>query len=256
MRTLLTGGGAGPYPRLRRLIDSVYANDGVEVSAVSDVTASAVTPVVRYALTDTFTVSHTASQPTYALSELRGVRRQVADAVYADLLASLTLDVVVTRDPGGIGAVSVSAIEDIASFADFESRFRYLDTSAFLAEHHITTVEELRTRYDYLLAEIQFRQPTQEEAAPQTISVNLSLACCLSEDLDVLPALRAARTLRAAVDAADTGRTDPLFGPPVHAAAVAVVFPESALGAGTPTAAQIDAVCAGAQVLPLFAAPP
>jgi hypothetical protein len=256
MTTLLTGGAAGPYPQLNRVVQSVYSTDSVTVSAISGVSTLSVTPIVRYEVVEAISITHTASHPSFAQSDLRGSRRISADAAYADLVADLALDVVVTQDPGGIDAVTIDPMEDITSFADFQQRFRYLDLDSFLAEHKITTVEELRSRYDYLLAEVHFRAPTTEESTPATVAVEVPLACVLSEDLDLAPALRAATGLRAAIDAAGSGRTDPLFGPPIHAAAVAVVFPQGPLGAGTPTAGQIDAVCAGAQVLPLFASPP
>lgn len=256
MSALLTAGGPGPYPRLQRLVDSVYQSEAVTTTGVTGASATSVQPVLRYDALETMSLTHTASQPAYALSELRGVRRRGGASTYADLMASLTLEVTVTRDSGGIDSVDFEPIEDIQSFADFQSRFQYLDLDGFLAEHRITTLDELRSRYEYLRGTIQLRKPTAADLQPTTVTVGVSLACVLSEELEILPALRAATALRAAVDAADTGRTDPLFGPPVHAAAVAVIFPAAALGAGVPTADQIDAVCAGLQILPLFASPP
>ncbi|GAB3918256.1 hypothetical protein GCM10011575_34900 [Microlunatus endophyticus] len=256
MTALLTAGAAGPYPRLQRLVDSVYQSEVVTTSGVTDVSTTSVQPVLRFDALETMSLTHTASQPAYALSELRGTRRRGGPSTYADLLASLSLQVTVARDAGGIDSVGFEPIEDIQSFADFQSRFQYLDLDGFLAEHRITTLEELRSRYEYLRGTIQLRKPTAAQLQPSTVTVTVSLACVLSEELDIMPALRAATGLRAAVDAADSGRTDALFGPPVHAAAVAVIFPSAALGAGVPTADQIDAVCAGLQILPLFASPP
>ncbi|HEY9291847.1 MAG TPA: hypothetical protein VIP98_11255 [Microlunatus sp.] len=256
MTDLLTAGGPGPYPRLRRVLDSVYRSEAVDVAEVSSVTAGSVAPVVRYDILETISLNHTASAPAYSMAEIRGVRRCAGQSLYADLLAKLTLQITVTRDTGGIASAAFEPIEDIQSFADFQSRFSYLDVDEFLADHQITTVDELRSRYDYLRGEIHFRTPTQQDLQPTSVIVDVPLACVLSEDLDLLAALRTATALRAAIDAADSGRTDPLFGPPIHSAAIAVVFPQDALAGGAPTAAQIDLVCAGAQVLPLFASPP
>lgn len=253
---LLTGGAPGPYPRLVRLVSSVYPTENVTVTAVSNLAVAGVTPLVRYELLETLSLTNTSSQPTYALSEVRGIRRHSGRPAYADLLANLTLTIQATRDFGGIDTAEFDAIEDIQSFADFQSRFTYLDLDGFLAEHRITTVEELRTRYEYLRGELHFTAPTDDEKNPPTFTVQIPLACLLSEGLTLVDALRLTTDLRAAADAADVGRTDPMFGPPQHAVATAIVFPAAALGPGVPTADQIDAVCAAVGVLPLFASPP
>lgn len=256
MTGLLTDGGAGPYPRLVRLIASVYPTESVLPSAVSDVVVGDIAPVVRYELLETLSLTNTASQPAYALSEMRGLRRLSGRPVYADLVAQVTLTAEAVRDFGGIDSAAFDPIEDIQSFADFQSRFTYLDLDGFLAEHRITTVEELRSRYQYLRGDLQFSAPTDQAGQPATVVVSVPLACILSEDLSVMDALRRAMDLRAAADAAEVGRTDTLFGPPQHTLALAIVFPAAQLGAGAPTAAQIDAVCADVGVLPLFATPP
>jgi hypothetical protein len=253
---LLTGGTSGPYPRLIRLVGSVYSTDDVTVTAVSDLAVTGVTPLVRYELLETLSLTNTASQPTYAVSELRGIRRHSGQPAYADLVANLTLTIQATRDFGGIDTVEFDPIEDIQSFADFQNRFTDLDVDVFLAEHDITTVDELRTRYEYLRGELHFTAPTDDEKNPPTFTVQIPLALLLSEGLVLADALRLAADLRAAADAADVGRTDSMFGPPLHAMAIAIVFPADELGPGVPTADQIDTVFADAGVLPLFASPP
>jgi hypothetical protein len=44
------------------------------------------------------------------------------------------------------------------TLAEFRNNFRFIDLDAFMAKHSISTVEELRAAYQYLLTEIHGRR--------------------------------------------------------------------------------------------------
>jgi hypothetical protein len=173
-------------------------------------------------------------------------------------MAGVQLDVVVAVDPGGVESALTRAIENITSFDDFASRFRYLDLDSFLAERRITTVQQLRDDAEYLLAEVHFLAPPPFDPTDpaNSHSVALDLAVTVVEQLDLGAGLRAARLLQAAGAVAPPASADPLLGPAATPFAVAVVFPAAELGPQQPTAAEVDELFAAAGVLPLFANPP
>lgn len=148
---LLKGGSTGPYPRLERLITSVFRPDGTSINSIANVSIVGVDPMVLYMPQDRITGSLTQMQPSYQLTDLRADVAASRSPQWAHLLARAEFHLVAEVDPGGIESAVTHAIENIQSFADFQSRFRYIDLDAFLAPHRITTVEQLREAAEYLL---------------------------------------------------------------------------------------------------------
>ncbi|MBD8060002.1 hypothetical protein IC607_13590 [Cellulomonas sp. JH27-2] len=257
LAALLKGPAAADYPHLRRLVDEVYATDGVELDSITDAVVQTVRPEHALAGADRVALTWSQQQPTYTTADLRGLVERTGDEVWADLYATVLLDVVAAVDPGGIESAVTHAIEHITSLADFRSRFRYLDLDAFLARRRITTVEELRESAEYVLAEVHLKPaPPFDPADPVNArTITLDVALAVREDRDLVAALRAARRLRAAGAAGPPGSADATFGHPSRAFAVAVVLP-AATAAGQPDDDAVDALFATAGVLPLFASPP
>lgn len=258
LAALLKGGGAAPYPGLERLLTSVFDPSEAAIDHVQDLTVSTVAPMVWMPGRDRLSLTWTATQPAPGLGDLRGELTRSDTGAWAHLMARVSLTVVVSRLGTGIDSVSISSLDDITSFADFESRFRYIDLPAFLAANKITTVDELRDAGPYLLAEIQLAQlPPFDPVDPaNSVDVELDLAAVVLDDLDLAAGLTAARQLWHAGTSQPPGPRSALLGETVRPFAVAVVFPESSLGGGQPSAAAVDSLYATAQVLSLFANPP
>lgn len=257
LATLLTGPPAATYPRLARLVDEVYDAEGVDLDRITGATVLSVRPEHPLTGADRVTLTWLQQQPSYVTGDLRGLIQRAGAEVWADLYATVSLDVVAAVDPGGIESAVTHAIENVTSLADFRSRFRYLDLDAYLARRRITTVEELRESAEYVLAEVRLRPaPAFDPADPANAhTVTLDVAVAVLDERDLVAGLRAARRLRAAGAAGPPGSADPTLGRPVRPFAVAVVLPAK-VTAGQPSDASVDALYAAAGVLPLFASPP
>jgi hypothetical protein len=253
---LLRGPDAPSYPHLERLVAAVYAPDGVQLDHVAGATVVDVTPMKSLAGTDRLNVTWQQTQPAFELADLRGSLTRAGVEVWADLYASVHLDLVAEIDPGGIESSVSTSIDNITSLADFRSRFRFLDLDDFLARMRISTVEELREAAEYVLTEVRLKPlpPFDPDDPANTGSVTVDVALAVLDQRDLAAGLRAARRLRAAGAGAGAGRSDPVFGVARNPYALAVVLPPAA--AGDPDDDAVDALFAAAGVLPLFADPP
>lgn len=253
---LLRGVPAPSYPHLERLVGAVFDPTGVTIDRIAGATVLEVTPMRALAVTDRLDLTWQQHQPSFQLADLRGTFSRTGAEVWADLYATVRLDLVAEVDPGGIESAVTSSIGNITSLADFQSRFRFLDLDDFLARMRISTVEELRESAEYVLTEVRMRQlPPFEPTDPaNTRSVTLDVAVAVLDERDLAAALRAARRLRAAGRAADPGRTDPVLGPARHPYALAVVLPPAV--AGDPDDNAVNALLGAAGVLALVADPP
>lgn len=253
---LLRGPDAPQYPRLERLVAAVYRPDGVQVDRVAGATVLDVVPMKPLAGTDRLNLTWQRTQPAFELADLRGALTRTGAEVWADLYATVRLDLVADVDPGGIESTLSRSISDITSLADFQSRFRFLDLDDFLTRMKISTVEELRDAAEYVLTEVRLRPlPLFDPDDPANArSVTVDVALAVLDQRDLAAGLRAARRLRAASAGADPGRSDPVFGTARDPYALAVVLPQAA--DGDPADDVVDALFTAAGVLPLFADPP
>ncbi len=253
---LLRGAPATSYPHLERLVAAVFDPAGVTIDRIVGATVTNVAPMRALAVTDRVELNWQQHQPSFQLADVRGTFTRSGTEVWADLYATLRLDLVAEVDPGGIESAVSSSIGNITSLADFQSRFRFLDLDDFLARMRISTVEELRESAEYLLTEVRLRQlpPFDPTDPANASSVTLDVAVAVREERDLAAGLQAARRLRAAGRTADPGRSDPVFGPALHPYALAVVLPPAAAGDLDDDA--VDALFGAAGVLPLTADPP
>jgi hypothetical protein len=234
----------------------VFDPAGVTIDRIVGATVTNVAPMRALAATDRVELNWQQHQPSFQLADVRGTFTRSGTEVWADLYATLRLDLVAEVDPGGIESAVSSSIGNITSLADFQSRFRFLDLDDFLARMRISTVEELRESAEYVLTEVRLRQlPPFDPTDPANArSVTLDVAVAVREERDLAAGLQAARRLRAAGRTADPGRSDPVFGPALHPYALAVVLPPAAAGDLDDDA--VNALFGAAGVLPLTADPP
>lgn len=258
LTTLLKGTGSAPYPRLERLITAVFAPGGEQVHSIENVTVLDVEPVMMMPERGHVTGTWAVTQPAAGLGDVRGEIVRTGSGPYAHLMASIQLTAVVERGGTPVDTVATQSIEDITSFADFESRFRFLDLPQFLENHRITTLEQLRQAGPHLLTEIRLEQPPafDPQASANSYDVDLALAIVVLDVLDVSAGLVAARHLWSAGEGQPPGVRSPVLGATSRPFAVAIVFPSNALGGNQPTVAAVDSLYAAADVLPLFANPP
>lgn len=258
LAALLKGTGTAPYPHLERLLAAVFGHHAERLDRIEDLEVVRVEPVVLLPEREVLTATWTVTQPTSGLGDVRGELRRAGSGPYAHLMASVQVTAVVELGGSPIDTMSVESIEDITSFADFESRFRFLDLARFLDTHGITTVDQLRQAGPHVLTEIRLVQPPafDPQDPANAYDVQLDVAIVVLETLDVTAGLVAARELWNAGTSQPPGVRSPVLGPTTRPFAVAVVFPRSALGPTQPSAAAIGDLYAAAAVLPLFTNPP
>jgi hypothetical protein len=253
---LMRGPAAPAFPHLERLVTEVFAPDGVTLDRIAGATVLGVTPMRAVSGADRVDLTWQRNQPDFQLADLRGTLTRAGTEVWADLYATVQLDLVAEVDPGGIESALTTSIDDITSLADFQSRFRFLDLDDFLDRMRISTVEELREAAQYVLTEVRLRPlpPFDPNDPANAGSVTVDVALAVLEQRDLAAGLRAARRLRAAGHGDHSGRSDAVFGTARNPYALAVVMPTAAVGDPDDTA--VDALFAAAGVLPLFADPP
>lgn len=258
LAALLKGSGGAPYPHLERLVTAVFANDSERLHRIDDLTVLEVEPVVMLPERERLTGMWTVTQPASGLGDVRGELTRAGSGPYAHLMASVQVTAVVELGGSRIDTMTIQSIENITSFADFESRFRFLDLANFLATHRITTVDQLRQAGPHLLTEIRLEQPPafDPQDSAHAYDVQLDIAIVVQDVLDVTAGLVAARELWNAGASQPPGVRSPVLGPTTRPFAVAIVFPSTALGPTQPSATAIGNLYAAAAVLPLFANPP
>jgi hypothetical protein len=191
--------------------------------------------------------------PSFTRTELTLTLPAPADPLWIDLLAGIDVTTVTEVDPSGAEAVLSKAFDDFVTLDDFRARFAFFDLDAFLAVHHITTVEELRDAFDYVVTEIQLRKPAafdpNDPANRHTLPV--TLAAVIVDPFDLAAGLRATRLIR---EAAKTITGAAPAGIPVEvteAYATAVVVAADGLPGGL-TAADVEQLYASEGVVTLF----
>jgi len=190
--------------RIRGLISTVHDFSFGRLHDVQNVTVTAIErgrPL--------FPVSRTRGRwlqtiPGHVNTDVLYEETDVRDPVWIDLNAHVSLSLVLEWDPGALESVLTKHIENVTSLADFQSRFRFLDLAAFLQAHDITTVEELREAYQYLLTEVKLKPlaPFNPADPANRHAVTLEVAIMIRDALSVADLLREVKLLRARADRA------------------------------------------------------
>jgi hypothetical protein len=190
--------------------------------------------------------------PAYTRTDVTLTVPAVGAPVWVDLLVQLTVTVVTEVDTGGVESVLSRGFDDFTTFDEFRARFAFFDLDAFLAEHHISTVEELREAFDYVVADIRLRAPgTFDPDDPaNTHTLPVTLAAVVTDPFDVTEGLRATRLVREAVKGLIGAAPPGIPAESLEPYATAVVFDGTGLGDGL-TAADIQRLYAAEGVLGL-----
>jgi hypothetical protein len=191
--------------------------------------------------------------PSYTRTELSLNVPAPADPVWIDLLAGIDVTVVTEVDPSGAEAVLSRAFDDFTTLDDFRARFSFFDLDAFLAEHHISTVEELREAFDYVVTEIQLRTPTAFDPGDpaNTHTLPVTLAAVIVDPFDLAGGLRATRLVREAAKGLLGSTPTDIPTEATEAYATAVIASADGLPDGL-TAAAVEQLYASEGVISLF----
>jgi hypothetical protein len=126
--------------------------------------------------------------------------------VWLDLVIEVGLVLVLEVDSGDILSISTQELAGFKTLEEFKARFRFLDLDDFLARHGITTVEQLRERYHYLLTEIRLRpvSPLNPDDPSSLYRLVVRVAILIRETLDIVALLREGTVSREVLERAVT----------------------------------------------------
>ena len=191
--------------------------------------------------------------PSYTRGELAFTVPAPADPVWIDVLARIDVTVVTEVDPSGAESVLARGFDDFTTLDEFRARFAFIDLDAFLAEHGISTVEQLRDAFDYVVADVQLRTPTTFDPTDpaNTHTLPVTLAAVIVDPFDIAAGLRATRLVREAAKGLGGSMPAGIPAEVVEAYATAVVGAATGLPDGV-TAATVQQLYAGEGVVGLF----
>jgi hypothetical protein len=178
-------------------------------------------------------------------------------AEWLDLAARLSVTLVLRIDPGEVDAIRFTEPADFTTLAEFQEQFRSFDLAAFMAEHRISTVEELKRAYRYLLGGIQLRAPGPFDPTDPANQrrFDLPLAVFIRDGIDLSDCLRAVRLAREAGERTlpyQRGTGERESRSPF---AVLLVLPAAAVAAAAFTEADLTAFFAAQDAVVVFAGP-
>jgi hypothetical protein len=174
---------------------------------------------------------------------------------WIDVLADLTLVLLLDVDPAGATSFQLGEPGDFATIQEFKDLYPFLDLDPFLAEHHITTVAELKEAFNYLRAEIALapHPPFDPDDPVNEHRFELHLAILLRDAIDLAGALRDAKLVRAVAERTISFRPTAVGAAEVRTPyAPVVIFPADALAATPFDETKVTAFFASERVLALF----
>ena len=258
LKQLLDPPGDTNRDRIRALIDAMYDTPHARIHAVRDVTMSRVERARPLFAPRENRGTETQTTPDYTRTDVQWQEVDRLAPLWVDLSVDLGVTLVLEIDAGEVESIMVREIANITSLADFKSRFSFLDLDAFLAEHGISNVQELRDRFDYLLTEVKLKQapPFDPDDPANRRRYEVSAAILIRDTLDLGEALRAAKLVRAVLrrSAAYREAVEADFETSSPYAAV-VVFPADALTGSGFTEAGLRSFFAAEDVVAIFVQP-
>lgn len=257
LRELVSPATDGTHQRVRLLFATVYQ---LPFAAVHDVISVEVldtefqSPLFsRRRLAGTWTQT----SPSYTRTDVLYEGLDVRAPVWVDLSARLALTVVLEVDPGEVESIRLRDLGEFSTLEEFRAKFRFFDLDAFMAEHGIATVAELKRAYRYLLGEIQLKAvPAFDPQDPaHRRRFELNLAVLIRDEIDVVACLRDARRAREAAERAVPYRREVAEGEVQTPYAPVLVLPAAAAPAAGADQAALERFFAAQEVLAVFVTP-
>jgi hypothetical protein len=142
--------------------------------------------------------------PSYVRTDVIYEDLDRPEPIWIDIAAEVGLTLLLEVDSGAIASITDYEVANFQTLADFQKQFRYIDLNAFMAKYNITTVDELRERYQYLRSELQLSPlATFDPNDPANQhSYTLNIAIFIRDVIDVATTLRDAKLARHAIEQA------------------------------------------------------
>ncbi|WP_225731773.1 MULTISPECIES: hypothetical protein [unclassified Nocardia] len=242
------------HTRIRTLFTSVYQlpfaviHDVTAVDVAGIVCARPLYPVVRR------TGNWTQTMPGHIRTDVDIVGSDGVAPQWVDVVADLAVTVVLEIDPGELDSLRIGDLGDFTTLDQFRAKFRYFDFDAFMREHRLATVDDLKRAFRYLLAEVKLKPAPAFDPGAATNSRRLPLrvGILIRDNADITAALRDVRQMMAGYGPVVDEHTDRDFAEIAAPIAPLVIFPAQSVPDG-PTQVQIATFFASQNVLAVFA---
>lgn len=239
--------------RIRALLAGVYRPELLGVEAVDEVSVSATrfqVPVVEPARADG--ILDQLSPSPGSRTQLSVELPSAADILWVDLMIDAVVRVRVSSSAALLAGVTAEDVS-VLSVADFEARFEFLDLPALMAASGVHTYPELQGRFPQLF-KLHYADPPVYDPDDPSVrrTYRLQISTLFFPTLDLVEALRRLTRTRRALDAAGPTRAEYEGGAVLGASAWLAVFPDGAIGGGTPARAQIEALFGAENVVAAF----
>lgn len=254
---LLTPPADPSQSRLRTLLSAVYTLPFTTLHQVQTVNVVALER--QRPLVPQGRMSGTWQQtiPSYTRTDVLLEQEPALTPLWIDLVAQLDLTLLLEIDPGAVESMTTHELADFNTLDEFRNQFRFIDLDAFMAQHEITTVEELKEAYHYLITEIRLRTPPvfdPNDPANQ-LRFPLEVAILLRDTIDVTETLRTAKWLRQMANQRRAYQREMANGEVTNAFAPLVLFPDTALNGLPFQADALQTFFAAEAILALFVTP-
>ena len=254
---LLDPPGDANHTLLRTLLNTMY---DLEFATIHDVRNVQVlrSESERLLLTTHLTRgTWTQTIPGYTRTDVAYEGSDKLEPLWFDIGAEIGLTLLLEIDAGEVESIVTHAIENFQTLAEFQAHFLFFDLNAFMTEHGITTVDELREYAQYLLAEIQLRQPPVfDPNDPANLhNYTLDLAVFIREIIDVAGTLRDVKLARVVTEHTQSYRKEFEGNEILVPYAPIVIFPQAALTGLPFNANALQTFFATEGVLALFLTP-
>ncbi|MGI5328744.1 hypothetical protein [Actinomadura nitritigenes] len=253
-RTLLLPAADPDRGALRTVLGAAFDLAAVRIDQVRDVAVDELDLQRPLFPTDRITGNWTQTVPGYTRTELALDEARAAAPVWIDVLARLRVTVVAEIDPAGAESAGTEPVDSFATLEEFRRRFPFVDLDAFMREHGISTVEQLREAFQYMVTTVRLKtpQPFDPDDPANVRTLGVALAVVAVDPFDLAAGLRAARLVREAGRA--RSGPNPATIPAETAApyALAAVLAQSGPADAGLTAADVQRLYARAGVAALF----
>ena len=239
--------------RIRALLGSVYQPELLAIEAVDEVTVAATrfqVPVVEPVRADG--ILDQLSPSPGSRTQLTVEVPALGDTFWLDLMIDAVVRVRVSSSAALLAGV---AAEDVSGLSepDFVARFEFLDLPGLMAASGVRTYAELQAQFPQLFKLHYADPPVYDSADPAVLrTYRLRISALFFPTLDLVEALRRLTRTRRALDAATPTRAEYEGGALLGASAWLAVFPDGAVGAGTPTRPQIEALFGAEHIVAAF----
>ena len=239
---------------IRTVLGATYDLPSLRIDRIDGVAVAGIELQHPIGVTGRRSGAWTQTVPAYTRTEFTVDTATAADVAWIDILARLRVTVVAEADPAGADAVTSRNAGSFTTVEQFRQQFPYVDVDAFMAGHGIETVEELRTRFDYVRTGVQLRTPGPFDPADPVNrrTLDVTVAAVTVDPLDLAQGLRAVRLVAERTRALGGASPDGIPAEDAAAYAPAVVFAAGGPAALGITTAAVEELFARAGVAALF----